>query len=142
MSEYSEKAVNFEAVKLHLKHDKNGHVLTIAIHPQDTPDEILRSPVGQRYMVALVALNDREQPIVNSQEDEGAKALKFAAALCRKPDFQEWICQRYEVAINEDGAASAMAAELGVGSRSELKTSPLARQKLRDLYGKYQTRNG
>ena len=137
MSEYQDKAFHFEAVKLHLKHDKNGHVLTLAIHPQDTPDEILRSPVGQRYMVALVAIDDREQPIVNAKEDEGAKALRFAAALCRKPLFQGWICQRYEMEVSEDHAATAMCTALGIESRAELKSDAKARQKLRNLYADY-----
>ena len=32
----------FEAKKVALKQTKDGHVLTLAIHPDESPDEILR----------------------------------------------------------------------------------------------------
>ena len=51
-------ALQFETIKIALKQDRNGYVMTLRIHPDDVPDELLRDFVGARYIVAMVRLND------------------------------------------------------------------------------------
>jgi hypothetical protein len=45
----------FEAVKVSMKQDNSGYVLTLRIHPDEVPEEILRDFVGARYMAVLVS---------------------------------------------------------------------------------------
>jgi len=59
---------NFEAVKITLKQDKTGYVLTMCIHPNELPDEVLRDFVGARYQVVMVRLTEDEMPINREQE--------------------------------------------------------------------------
>ena len=56
-------AMQFETVKVALKQDATGFVLTLKIHPDEIPEELMRDFVGARYMIAMVRLNDDEQPV-------------------------------------------------------------------------------
>ena len=49
-------ALQFEAVKIALKQDKTGFVLTLNIHPDEIPDELMRDFVGARYGVAMARI--------------------------------------------------------------------------------------
>ena len=53
-------ALQFEAVKIALKQDKTGFVLTLNIHPDEIPDELMRDFVGARYGVAMARIEDNE----------------------------------------------------------------------------------
>jgi len=57
------KTSQFEAVKVAIKQDKTGYVLTLSIHPDEIPDEVLRDFVGARYQVVMVRLNGEEKPM-------------------------------------------------------------------------------
>ena len=43
----------FEGKKVALKQTKDGHVLTIAIHPDEIPEEILEYIYGENYKTHL-----------------------------------------------------------------------------------------
>ena len=58
------RALQFEAVKIALKQDRSGYVLTLNLHPDEIPDELLRDFVGSRYGVAMVRINDDETPVI------------------------------------------------------------------------------
>jgi len=51
--------LQFEAVKVALKQNKDGYVLTLNVHPDEVPDSLLRDFVGARYQVVMVRLSDR-----------------------------------------------------------------------------------
>jgi hypothetical protein len=55
-------ALQFEARKVALKQDRTGFVLTLALHPDEIPEELLRDFVGARYACALVRFQDDENP--------------------------------------------------------------------------------
>ena len=38
----------FEAVKVGMKQDNSGYILTLRIHPDDVPNEIMRDFVGSK----------------------------------------------------------------------------------------------
>ena len=44
-----------------MKQDRTGYVLTLSLHPDDVPDEILRDFVGARYQVVMVRLGGTDQ---------------------------------------------------------------------------------
>ena len=82
----------FEAKKIALKQTKDGHVLNLAIHPDEIPEEILRDFVGARYMVVMVRLADTEIPMIRAEEYAGARLVKQAGMLCRELSF--CVCPR------------------------------------------------
>ena len=63
MTEIRDAAINFEAVKISLKQDKTGIILTLAIHPNEVPPSLFTDWVGSRYVAALVKLDDEDKPM-------------------------------------------------------------------------------
>ena len=59
---------SFEAVKVAIKQDKSGYILTLAIHPDEIPSEVMRDFVGARYQVVMVRLNGEEKPMDREKE--------------------------------------------------------------------------
>ena len=46
--------IQFESVKAGLRQSKEGYMLTLSVHPDDLPDDLMRDFVGSRYMVVMV----------------------------------------------------------------------------------------
>ena len=134
MNDIRNMASAFEAVKIAMTQDKNGHVLRLSIHPSDTPEDIMRDPVGTRYQVALVRLNDQGEPTPSQQSADGDKAVKVAGALCADSRFQEWLFTSGKIdEISEQLAAGFVREFCGVASRRELKLNSEARTRLYQL---------
>jgi hypothetical protein len=113
----------FEATKMALKQTKDGHVLTLSIHPDEIPEEILRDFVGARYMVVMVRLADTEVPF-NREEFTGAKLVKIAGMLCRDKMFWNFLHEEgYIFKENEMEATEWLYDYLSIPSRAELKTN-------------------
>ena len=102
-------ALQFEARKVALKQDRTGFILTLAMHPDEVPEEILRDFVGTRYACAVVRIQDDESP---TQYDN---RVQNAGMLCRDPDFQEFL-----LCDNETDAAHMLCKRCGIESRTEL----------------------
>ena len=69
-------SIQFEGIKVGLKQSKDGYVLTMAIHPDEIPDDLVRDFVGARYMVVMVRLGDDEKPMErNKTPNEPAVAM-------------------------------------------------------------------
>ena len=101
--------MNFEARKVALKQDRTGFVLTMAIHPDEIPEELLRDFVGARYGVAMVRIQDDESATQYSNR------VQKAGMLCRDERFQ-----RFMDADDENSAADKLCTMLHISSRSEL----------------------
>ncbi len=56
-------SVHCEARKVAYRQTKEGLVVAFVIHPNDMPDALAVAPLGQRYMLALAAIGDDEQPL-------------------------------------------------------------------------------
>lgn len=124
------KTSNFEAVKVALKQDKTGYVLTMSIHPDDVPNEILRDFVGSRYQVVMVRLNQNEQPM-DRERDIPLNPVQLAGVLCRDVDFLEYLFTVDKIDVPSEEAATAwLRSALGVMSRSELKHNTEAVKRL------------
>lgn len=115
-------ALQFEALKVALKQDATGYVLTIKIHPDEIPEELLRDFVGSRYMVAMARLNDDEtpQPVTNR--------VKIAGMLCRDSNFQIWCKENFEVQASEADATRVVYDVCGISSRTELNGNAEAKE--------------
>lgn len=131
MTDIREAHTQFEGVKIAMTQDKNGHILKMSIHPNDTPEDIMRDPVGTRYMVVLVRLNEQDQPVASQSNEDGRRAVALAGTLCSDEDFQGWLVSVNEAEeLNEVAASVALRRMLHVTSRKELKTDREARQRL------------
>ena len=78
-------ALGFECVKVALKQDRTGFILTLSVHPDEIPEELIRDFVGTRYMCALARVNDDETAMSYDNR------VKRAGMLCKNPQFHEWL---------------------------------------------------
>ena len=133
------KTSNFEAVKVALKQDKSGFVLTLSIHPDEVPEEILRDFVGARYQVVMVRLSSDERPM-NREQDHGHDPVRMAGMLCRELAFHKFLCDGGHIFMaNEEEATNWLKEYLSVESRTEIKDNANAQQKLRGIYQEFQS---
>ena len=132
------ETLNFEAVKIAMKQDKEGYVLTLRVHPDEVPAALFRDFVGARYQTVMVRLNEDDRPM-NRDNDLGRDLVRLAGILCRDPDFGKWLEQNGElIEANQEEVVNWLRQHLGVSSRSELPNNPEAMRKLRLLNSEYQ----
>ena len=123
-------ALQFEARKVALKQDRTGYVLTLCLHPDEIPEELLRDFVGARYACALVRIQDDESPTPYENR------VQKAAILCKTVEFMDFIG-----ALSEDMAARKLCQACGITSRSELNGNVEAQKKFDDLVKDYENAN-
>jgi hypothetical protein len=122
-------SVSFEAVKVKLTQGKDGILITLAIHPDEVPEVLVRAFVGSRWGVAMVRLGDDDLPAATSGQVEAGRAVQSAAMLCRTPAFRTFLRERGIAAdVTEDAATEGLRRYLGITSRSQLKTDTAARE--------------
>ena len=125
------ETLQFEGVKMAMKQDRSGYVLTLNVHPDEVPEALLRDFVGARYQVVMVRLNGEERPI-NRDAEYSRDAVRTAGILCRDPAFATYL---YESGLvfekTEKAAIDWMREELDIESRSELKENFMAAEKLK-----------
>jgi transposase len=133
------KTLQFEGVKVALKQDKTGYVLTLSMHPDDIPEELLRDFVGSRYQVVMVRLNQNEEPMDRQEEYQGDRAVRIAGILCKDPKFWKYLYSEEQI-FDEDmeDATEWVRNYLNVPSRSDLKTNREAQILLDRLHREYQ----
>lgn len=133
------KTLQFEGVKIALKQDKNGYVLTLGMHPDDVPEELLRDFIGARYQVVMVRINLVEEPLDRQEEFEAERSIRVAGMLCRNPRFWAYLNgQALILEENEEEAAEYLRHYLQIQSRSDLKTNAQARIRLDSIYKDFQ----
>ena len=138
------KTSQFEAVKVAIKQDKTGYVLTLSIHPDEIPDEVMRDFVGARYQVVMVRLNGEEKPM-NRDQDLPRDIVQLAGILSSDTRFHDWLVSLKLIPEASTKAATEwLRNELGVLSRTELKTNPEASQTLLNINEEFKAwkRNG
>jgi hypothetical protein len=128
-------ALSFEARKVALKQDRTGFILTLAMHPDEVPEEILRDFVGARYAVAIQRIADDESAVPYNNR------VKTAGMICRDLDFQQFlVASNWTNEEGEDAAAEAVCAFCKIESRSELNGNRDAQAKFDELlkiYGEW-----
>lgn len=123
-------ALQFEARKVALKQDRTGFILTLCIHPDEIPEELLRDFVGARYGCALVRIQDDESATPYNNR------VQTAAILCKRENFQAFLDTG-----TEDEAAQALCGYLGIESRAELNGNRRAQAEFDDLVKRYEDSN-
>ena len=113
----------FEAVKVAIKQDKTGYVLTLSIHPDEIPAEVMRDFVGSRYQVVMVRLNGEEKPM-NRDQEHVRDLVRTAGILCRDKSFHKFLLETGQVPeASEEEAISWLKNTLKIVSRTELTTN-------------------
>ena len=120
-------ALQFEARKVALKQDRTGFILTLSLHPDEVPEEILRDFVGARYACAVVRIQDDESPTPYDNR------VQKAGMLCRDPDFQEFL-----MCDNETDCIHMLCKRCGIDSRTELHGNVPAKVKFDALVNAYE----
>jgi len=133
------ETLQFEAIKVALKQDKSGYVLTLNIHPDEVPDQLLRDFVGARYQVVMVRLNGNDEPLDRQEEFEGTRAISVSGMLCRDPLFWKFVSEQSLADANEEEATEWLRQEVGISSRAELKSNASARIRLAQIHKEFIT---
>ena len=125
--------LQFECRKVALKQDRTGFVLTLALHPDEAPEEIIRDFVGSRYACVMVRLQDDESPT------EYVNRVQQAGMLCRLPEFQQFMSESYgnNKVLTEDATATLLCNMCSIQSRTVLNGNPDAKQLFDDLMSEY-----
>jgi hypothetical protein len=128
------QTIQFEAVKTALKQTKDGYGLSLAVHPDDLPEDLMRDFVGSRYMVVMVRIGDNEQPVNRELEFPGDHAVKMAGMMCRDSEFWKWIKLKTGADVTSEKECAQWLSEfLNIQSRKELKED----QEVREVFNKY-----
>jgi hypothetical protein len=126
-------ALQFEAVKVAMKQDRTGFVLTLNIHPDEIPEELIRDFVGARYGVAMVRITDDESATRYNNR------VKSAGILCRSRDFQFWLKEKGMLTImDEDEAVAALYKICEISSRTELNGNADAKSRFDNMVAEYE----
>ena len=142
--EPKEAAFHFEAVKTSMSQSKAGTILRLAIHPNVVQAYLHTDWVGSRYMVAMVKLNEQDEPEISVEQREVDKLIASAGMLCRNPSFVEFLHEKnittYDptgkfptLTPDENGVAEALRNYLGITSRSDFRNNSQAREQFKNL---------
>lgn len=135
------KTLQFEGVKIALKQDKTGYVLTLNVHPDEVPIELLRDFVGARYQVVMVRIGDDDRPM-NRDHEYARDPVRSAGILCRDVNFAKWLVETGNIfEAKEADVVDWLKSELGISSRAELKNNPQAVKKLWTIEEEYKLWN-
>jgi len=154
-------AVNFEAKKDGCTQRQSGDwVIRLTVQAADLPQSVMRAAPGTRYVVALVQVDDNEQPVRIARDTEAASpaprqdsppvphsagAPTYAQRLgiaCGKPAFWKFLKSRLPQSAciqvtNEDEAAVAVRFLLNVKSRTETAVGTEAGERARKMLGDF-----
>ena len=126
-------AIQFEARKVALKQDRTGFILTLSVHPDEIPEELMRDFVGARYGCALVRIQDDETPTVYNNR------VKKAGMLCKDFPFKQFVGLKTNTKVfDEDECAKTLCLLLGIESRTELNGNKQAQNAFDDLVKEYE----
>ena len=132
------KTLQFEAVKIALKQDKTGYVLTLNVHPEDVPVDLMRDYVGARYQVVMVRLNDENRPMNRDQEYQ-RDPVRTAGILCRDVDFASYLLEIGQIfEKSEQAVIDWLKQELDIQSRTELKEDQAKARRLYTIKQEYE----
>ena len=127
---------------VYLRRD-GGLTLGLATHPHDfVSADQFNSRIGTAYQVALVPLDENEQPLgevidgeVLKPAIEGPGLPQRAGALCTNENFWQYIHNRWSRPLpsNEEECKVVLCKWLGIESRSQLKPNTKAGRFFMDI---------
>lgn len=138
MTTIRDAAMGFEAVKVSMSQDRNGIILRLNVHPNDCPPELHTDWVGTRYMVAMVRLNDHDEPETREEQQRIERLIASAGLLCRNAEFGAYLVgagliKELDPYNSEQAAIKAVREYCGISSRTEFRDNPEARSRFEKL---------
>lgn len=135
------KTLQFEAVKVAMKQDKSGVILTLNIHPEELPIDLMRDYVGARYQVVMVRLNGEDKPM-NRDHEYSRDPVRTAGILCRDKEFAQYLFEKdFIFETKEADVIEWLKGEIDIESRTELKEDQQKAKKFWSIYEEYQRWN-
>ena len=129
----------FECIKVSLKQDNAGYILTLRVHPDELDEQIMRDFVGASYMAVLVRINEDERPM-NREQELGKDMVRTSGMLCRDPKFWAFLEDAGEIfGQSEKEATEWMYKYLKVDSRADIPKSQAAIEKLLGMKEEFKT---
>lgn len=128
--------IQFEGLKVALKQDANGYMLTVKIHPDEIPEALLRDFVGARYQIVMVRLDDNDQPMQRPQRTQvrNHTLSNKAAILCKDADFQKFLVESgLAWDVSERAAASFIKETCCIESRAQLDSNDEAAETFKQI---------
>jgi hypothetical protein len=133
--------LQFEAVKIAMKQDKTGIILTLNIHPDELPVDLMRDFVGARYQVVMVRLNDENRPMSRDAE-YSRDPVRTAGILCRDKQFAQYLFDKEEIFEKKEAdVIEWLKGEIDIESRTELKEDQQKAKRFWAIYEEYQQWN-
>ena len=124
-----------------MKQDKTGVILTLNIHPEELPVELLRDYVGARYQVVMVRLNGEDKPM-NRDQEYSRDPVRTAGILCRDKQFAQYLFDKEEIFEKKEAdVIEWLKGEIDIESRTELKEDQQKAKKFWAIYEEYQRWN-
>lgn len=133
------KTLQYEAVKVAMKQDKTGIILTLNIHPDEVPESLMRDFVGARYQVVMVRLNGEDKPM-NRDVEYHRDPVRTAGILCRDKQFAQYLFEKEEIFEKKEAdVIEWLKGEIGIESRAELKESQIKANKFWSINEEFQS---
>tara|TARA_Y100001937_G_scaffold53512_1_gene73781 strand:- start:1034 stop:1450 length:417 start_codon:yes stop_codon:yes gene_type:complete len=125
-------ALHFESIKMALKQDATGFVLTLRVHPDELPEELFRDFCGARYIVAMARISDDETPVSYKNR------TKEAGILCKNKSFWEYLSSEIgEEVSSESSAVKVLYSICAISSRVQLNNSAKAKKAFDNMMENY-----
>ena len=122
---------------------QTGVVIKLLIHPNDVPVGLLSHTTATRFGVAMVELDDHDEPVPQKETN----LVAAASILCREAAFQFYMSAWGEAndapvpnptEKEEDQTRSCLRFALNVQSLSELKENKAAQRKFKEIRDAYE----
>ena len=136
-----------ECLKVALKQEADGYMLTLRIKPEELPETVILANVNARFAVAFSEIDDQEElkpaPANKGKRRQNSNVMR-AAILCGEDLFQKFMqknhAKAWNGAIGEGAfkAAEALRDALGIESRKELASNELALAEFDKLTAQYE----
>ncbi len=146
MTEIRDATFSFEA-QLHSVVNnmkaQTGVVIKLLIHPNDVPVGLLSHTTATRFGVAMVELDDHDEPVAPKE----VNLVAAASIVCREPAFQFYMSAWGEAndaplptpdESEEEQTRDRLRFALNVGSLSELKENKSAQRKFKQIREAYE----
>lgn len=140
-----------EVSKIACKQELDGTLVTFRIHNDNLSlaEELLKAPINARFAMAIVGIDDQEQPkpktpAAKKQKSKQNSNVFRAAIACGEKAFQTFLRKKHKKAwdggLGEGAtkAADAMRNILGVDSRRDLATDVEALGRFDALMAEYE----
>ncbi len=162
-----ERALNCEAKKHAYRQTQDGVVVSFVLHPQEVPEGLATAPLGTRYVLAMVELNDQDEPkevMPNTGKQQSASAQQHktvpasdsttpawarkswddmpasqqAGILCDDPSFRKFLGENWPE-YDGSNAVGIVYILCDIRSRTEILPGTRAEKRWQRLVADYRT---